>query len=383
MSPEPRTGEGVYVGYARRRAALHAGCFTAALWLSAATASPSHAHLAKSTSTLRSLIAESDLVIRARVQKLDTFVAPDGPDEMRRSVLRVEVLEVLKGPDVSGKSLAVSQHGHGVVKYRPGEEALLFLRHLSKSRELHKLASTGELEWLSTQEHDEAYALSPDARRATLQAARRYVSIEKMAGDERVQALRRITVKLLGSRDPQPGASALRDLVLAPGLPLVTREDVPALRKGIHDPKLSIGLRVGLLIELDRRGLLDPDPEWIRLLRTSNGKEQIAVIRGAGSHPSALVNAALFELLAAQASETAAAAAIALGSPGNVSAVEPLSEALASKDKRVAMASIRGLGVIGNPDARAALASAAESHSDASVRRRAAAELRILDAHNR
>jgi len=342
-----------------------------------------YAHLAKSTSTLRSLIAGSDLVIRARVQKLDTFVADDGTDEMRRSVLRVDVLEVLKGPNVSGKSLPISQHGHGVAKYQSGQEALFFLRHLSKSRELQRLASTGELEWYSTQEHDEAYVLSLDARRTTLQAARRYVSIEKMSGNERVQALRRITVKLLGSRDPQLGASALRDLVLAPELPLVTREDIPALRKVIHDPQTRIGLRIGLLIELDRRGLLDPDPDWLRLLDTTKGKDRLAVIRGAGSHPSAAVNGELVKQLAGPDVEAAAAAAIALGTPGNAVAVGPLSEALGSKDNRVAMSAVRGLGAIGNAEARAALASAAESHDDASIRRRAAAEVRILDAHER
>jgi HEAT repeat protein len=107
------------------------------------------------------------------------------------------------------------------------------------------------------------------------------------------------------------------------------------------------------------------------------------VIRGAGSHPSAAVNGELVRLLATPDVEAAAAAAIALGTPGNAVAVGPLSEALNSKEKRIAMAAIRGLGAIGNAEARVALASAAESHDDSSIRRRAAAELRILDAHRR
>ena len=108
------------------------------LWLVASPASVSHAHLAKSTSSLRSLIAESEVVVRARVIELDTFIAQRGPNEKRRAILRVKVLEVLKGPGVAGEELPVSQHGHGVANYEPGDEALFFLRHLSQSRELHE-----------------------------------------------------------------------------------------------------------------------------------------------------------------------------------------------------------------------------------------------------
>jgi len=142
------------------------GGLTAVLWIAVGAASLSYAHLAKSTSSLRSLIAESEVVVRVRVIELDTFVAQRGPNEKRRSILRVQVLDVLKGPVVAGKELPVSQHGHGVATYQPGEEALFFLRHLSKSRELHELASTGELDWYSAQEHDDAYVILPESRRA-------------------------------------------------------------------------------------------------------------------------------------------------------------------------------------------------------------------------
>jgi HEAT repeat protein len=70
-----------------------------------------------------------------------------------------------------------------------------------------------------------------------------------------------------------------------------------------------------------------------------------------------------------------------LGSPGNAAAVAPLSSAIASDDTRVAMSAIRGLGRIKIAEARVVLASAAQSHPDASVRRRAQAELRVLEAH--
>jgi hypothetical protein len=346
------------------------------------TASVAYAHLAKSSNSLRSLVAESDLVVRGRVTEHDTFVARDGPNEKRRSILRIEVLEVLKGPGVVGKELPISQHGHGVAKYGPGEEALFFLRHLSKSRELQGLASTGELEWYSWQEHDDDYVLSPKSRRVTLGAARSYASIEKMHGERRANALRQVTVKLLASRDLRLATSALRDLVRAGDAPLVTTEDVPALTKVIYDPRTAIGVRIGLLAELDRRGLVKGDPHWARLLGSVKGSDRLAVIHAAGAHPSPAVNAELTEILMGPDAEASAAAAIALGSPGNGAAVGPLSEVIVADNARVAMSAIRGLGRIGTAEARAVLASVAESHPDASVRRRAQAELRVLKAHD-
>ena len=366
-------------GYAR--APLRLGGLLAVLWLVASPATVGHAHLAKSTSSLRSLIAESEVVVRARVIELDTFVAQRGPDEKRRSILRVKVLEVLKGPEVAGEELPISQHGHGVAKYQPGDEALFFLRHLSKSRELHQLGSTGELQWYSTQERDDAYVLSRESRRATIQAARRYVAIEKMQSDKRAGALRRITVKLLASRDLQLATSALRDMSRAGDVALVTKADVPALIKVIDDPQTSIGVRIALLAELQRRGLVDGDPHWLRLLRRTKGTDRLAVIRAAGAHLSPAVNAEVIDILMGTDAAASAAAAIAVGAPGNTAAVVPLSKAILSENPRVAMSAIRGLGKIGTEEARAVLTSAAASHPDASVRRRAQAELRVMEAH--
>ena len=54
-------------------------------------------------------------------------------------------------------------------------------------------------------------------------------------------------------------------------------------------------------------------------------------------------------------------------------------ELLGSKEPRVRAAAIRGLGRIGTPRAREALAKAAASHPDAATRRRASAEVRLLE----
>lgn len=337
------------------------------------------AHMAKSTESLRTLVAGANLVVRVRVIEHETFALQRGEDEKRRAVVRVRVLEVLKGPGTVGEELPLSQHGHGVAKYSPGEEALVFLRPLSESRELHELSSTGELQWYSTQEHDDAYVLSSKSRRATIKAARRYVAIEAMPRDQRVGALRRVMVTLLTSRDQRLGVSALRDLSRAPKAPLLTREDVPKLLPVVHDSRTSIGVRVGLLTELQRRGLADGDAHWLRLLGETTGANRRAVIHAAGARPSPAVNAALTEILKGADDAASVAAAVALGSPGNAAAVPSLSEAVASESTRLAMAAIRGLGRIGTADARAVLASAARSHPDATVRRRAEAELNRLE----
>lgn len=350
------------------------------LWLAVSATSTSHGHIAVSTRSLRWLIADSDLVIRGRPIAVEEMVAREGAEPLHRPVLRVEVLEVLKGPAVDGKELRFAQHGHGVAEYRPNDEALFFLRDLSRSPELSELRGTGKVKWYSSQEHDDDYVLSPQSRRVTLEAARAYVAIEKTPAGKRAEALRRITVKLLASRDLRLSTSALRDLVLAGHAPLVAKEDIPALIKVIDDSRTSIGVRVGLLAELERRRLLEGDPQWMRLLRTTKRADRLAVIRAAGAHPSPAVNGELAAILMRPDGAAAAAAAISLGSPGNTTAVGPLSKAAASENTRIAMAAIRGLGKVGSAEARAALASIVASHPDASVRRRAQAELRLFEA---
>jgi hypothetical protein len=143
--------------------------------------------------------------------------------------------------------------------------------------------------------------------------------------------------------------------------------------------KTPIGVRVALLAELDRRGMVDGPARWVELLRTTRGHELQAVIRAAGAHHSAPTQAALLEILVGDDPGAAAAAAMALGAPGNHGVVAPLSRALSQGDERLRMASIRGLGRIATPSARAALEEAAGSHPDPATRRRARAEVKLLE----
>jgi hypothetical protein len=318
------------------------------------------------------------VVVRARLLGVDEVVAPSGNASSQRPTLRVRVIEVVKGPVSRGEQLRSAQHGHGVPHYRVGQEALLFLRALSRSPELGRLADEATLRWYSNQEHDDDWSLSPRSSKQTVAVARRYAAIEDMPSARRQDAMHELTARLLASRDARLARSALRDLVAMPEAPLLTQSDAPRLLEAVHDARRPIDLRVGLLAELERRGLVNGDTHWARLLRTTRGADRLAVIPAAGLHPGPAGRAALVELVSGPDVPTAASAAVALGAPGNNAAVAPLSEALRSDDPRLAMAAVRALGRVGTPPARAAIREAASSHPNATVRRRAEAELRLM-----
>jgi hypothetical protein len=327
-------------------------------------------------------------VLHARIATVDPGPAPspDGPGASRPGV-EAEVLEVLKGR-FDEPRVRFAQHGHGVAPFRPGTETLVFLIDIARSRELDALEGSGAPAWVSLQEHQDAYPVEPATRDRLLGAARAYVTAGAKASNEAAEArmatLRRATVDLITSRDPRLAASALRDCVLAPDLPLLTAEELPALRAVLDDPDTAMGVRVALLAELERRGLVDGPPLWLRLLADATpARDRVTATRAAGASASRPVRARLVALLASPDVQVAAAAASALGAPGRGDAVAPLSGALANESATVRMAAIRGLGRIRTPEARRALETAAASHPDPATRRRARAEASKLRAASR
>ncbi len=208
---------------------------------------------------------------------------------------------------------------------------------------------------------------------------RAYVALDSLAeAPARLAALRSLTVELLASPEPALAESALAELVAASDEPLLTVAEAPAMESLVSDPGVRIGIRVGLLALLEARGLVGGPPSWARLLSTASGPEQRAAIRAAGAHPSPEVTAELLRLLRGGDSETAAEAAVALGSPGNDAAIGPLTVVLSGGDPRLGRSAVRGLGRIATAHAREALRIAAASHPDPDVRRRAQAQLRML-----
>jgi hypothetical protein len=331
------------------------------------------------TKTLHGLVAEADLVLRSRiVAARPQQTSSSTPPGANRPSVEASVLEVLKG-DFDEPLVRFAQHGHGVAHFDPGDETLLFLTRIERNRELDALAASGAFRWVSLQEHRDEYPLVPATRGHVLAAVRGYVAASAASSPEQQLAfVRRATLELLESRDPKLAGSALRDLAAAPGLPLATQDELEQLLAIERDPNVSMGIRVALLGELGRRGLVDPTPYWLSLLSDDvSVRDRITAIRAAGLAGSPAVQKRLIALLGDPNERIAAAAAVALGMPDNGQAVAPLATALsAHTSEAVRLAAIRGLGRIGSPEARSALEQAAESHLDAATQRRARAELR-------
>lgn len=343
----------------------------------AVAAVPAAAHIVVGAGTLSQHVADADVVARARVldgQGMLNLAAAG----QQRPVVEAELLEVLKGGRAPGP-VRFAQHGHGVAEFADGAEVLLFLRRIERTRELAVSPLAGAIRYVSIQEHDAGFPLTPATRATWLAAARAYVALESSpdlaAG---LLAKRRLTLELIRSEVPRIAQGALRDLVVGGGLLAPTAAELPALTLRIADPTVPIGLRVGLLAELHRRGLAADAPAWTDLLRTTHGPDLEAVVRAAGAHPSPGVTTALVGLLQGDDPILARAAAIALGSRGSGEAVAPLAAALSSDDERLRMAAIRGLGRIGTAAARTLLEATARGHADPATRRRARAEATLL-----
>jgi len=335
------------------------------------------AHVVIGSKTLSALVAESDLVLHGRIVSVeDDLRSLAGPPGTRRPGVEAEVREVLKG-SLEAPRIRFAQHGHGVAPFEPGREALVFLIAIDRSRELDALGRAGTHAWVSLQEHEDAYPLEGPLGERLLAVTRAYVAAGAAPSAEaRTAALRRATLGALRSGDARLAASAVTDLALAPEAPLVTAADRPALQAVLDDAGTAMGVRVGLLAALERRGLGAGPPGWLRLLADDvPAPDRVIAIRAAGVSGGDAVRARLLALLADPDPAVAAAAAAAVGNPGRDEAVPPLAAALESEAAPVRMAAIRGLGRIATADSLRALESAAASHPDPATRRRARAEL--------
>ena len=343
----------------------------------AVAAAPGLAHVVYGTPTLSSLTHESDLVARVRI--IDPSSDLPLADPLAREVVVVaEVFEPLKG-SYAGKRVEFVQHGHGSPEYEKGEEVAVFLKRIERSRELGGSAAASRIQWVSEQETGSKYALDARVRGDFVAAVRAYAQLAVLAPEARPEATHRITLELLASPQPMLSSSALRDLVMAGDASLLSTQDLPILEPLLTSTATPIGVRMGLLVELERRGLVEGPPRWAMLLRTTKGEDRLAAVRASAAHPSAPVARELRALLANDDSLLVAAAAVSLGTHGTDAAVAPLAKLLASDESRVRMAAIRGLGRVATPGAKQVLVKTAATHPDAATRRRAGAEVRLLD----
>jgi len=335
------------------------------------------AHVVYGTPSLRQLTRDADVVVRVRILNARRVLRMEAPP-LVRPVVEAVVLETLRGARMS--RVVFVPHGHGAAEYHAGEEALVFLRRLDRLPELAATPLSGRVSWASVQETSDKITLGARTRRVWLDATRRYVDVESSHDSaERSRVLRDTTLALLGSPEPRIAASALRDLATADDAARLTADDLPRLDALLGREATPMPVRVGVLAELERRGLVDAPPRWARLLDRAHARDRLVVIRAVAAHPSAAVTAGLARIVEERDPEAAAAAAVSLGAPGNVDAVPVLERLIGRDEGRLRFAAVRGLGRIGGQESMAALRRAAAFHPDQATRRRAAAEVTVLD----
>ncbi len=334
------------------------------------------AHVVYGAPSLRQLTREADVVARVRIVHPRRLLGAGEPP-VRRPVVDAVVLESLCGGRLSRVTFV--PHGHGAAEYHAGEEAIVFLQRLERVPELAATPLAGRVAWASRQETSDKIPLDARTRRAWLDAVRRCVHAETLDDPvARRAALRDTTLALLAAPEPRIAASALRDLATAGDGAGIGPGDVSQLAGLLDRETMPMTVRVGLLAELERRGLADAPSRWALLLEHARGADRLVAIRAAGAHPSVAVTPALARIAESADAEAAAAAAVALGTPGNAAAVPVLDRLMGRDDGRLRFAAIRGLGRIGGEDGVAALERAAAFHPDAATRRRAAAEVTVL-----
>jgi hypothetical protein len=330
---------------------------------------PARAHTVPGGLTLHQLCRAADIIAIARVRPIPD--PPKGAGPAFQQTTEAEIVEVLRGEVRKGEKVRFLPHRQVDEQYKPEEEILLFLQEGVPDKQIR---------WQAVDNVSEKLVLDTRSREPLLSATRGYAALGKgtRAGSD-VQELRSLTLQMLASPEPRLGMFALRDLILAGPLPLVTAADVPALSALVDDATRPLGLRMGLLMELERRKLVEIGPRWVALLRAAPPAERVAVIRAAGSRWfSPPVTAEIITFLGGTDMDAAIAAARALGAEGNEAAVEPLGRAVKSEKAELRWAALGSLRRIASPAARARLAEAAASHPDPETRRVAQTELNTL-----
>lgn len=345
---------------------------------------PAIAHIVMGGSSLRLLTAQAEVVARVQItDAMDELDAVYRDQAFRTRFVQARLLETWKGSLAEpGATIHFYQHGHGTVEYTDGEEVLVFLRRTESIAELADGPIASQLKWASEQETDAHYLLDDTNRNGFANAVASYIAIDEAPKAVRSDMLRRTTVEMLTSPYPELAQSAMRDLVLAGDQIPLTSEDlaillplIDAKQEGAAAP---IGIRIGLLTELERRGLVAGPPRWVYLIENTAGRDQLAVVRAAAANPSNAVVEALIPLLGSDDLQIASTAAVALGNQKSPEATQALVALLQSNNSQLRMSAIRGLGRDGSSTAREALSNTASQHPDPATRRRALAELSAL-----
>ncbi len=321
--------------------------------------------------SLRQLTRDADLIVSASIVAARADVAAGAG---AYPIVHTDVHATLKGTIAPGPLVFVNV-GPRATSFTDGEEVLLFLRAIERVPELAATPLATRLRWVVIPNAGEKLAPRPQLTNAVA----RYVALDAIPDpDTRGDALRALSLELVKSGDPFLVTSVLRDVAPGGDAAALTLADLPALAPLIENPRVPIGTRIALVAELERRGLVFGPARWVRLLRTSSGDDLLAVIRAVGEHPSAGVTAHLLPMLDDRDFAVATAVATALGIPGNVDAVRPLTASLARDDRALRLAALASLTRIGTQSARQAIELVAARHPDRELRERADIEALTL-----
>ena len=325
--------------------------------------------------SLRQLTRDADTVVRARITTASAALEAGG---QMVPVVYADVLATIKGATAPGM-LAFANVGTGTARFVDGEEVLLFLRHIERVAELAATSLQARLRYVAIPNAGEKVIMTDATRLVISDAVRRYAALESIPDAEtRGDSLRALSLELMKSGEPFLVASVLRDIAPGGDAAALTLADLPAMVPLIESPHVPIGTRIAVVAELERRGLVFGPARWVRLLRTARGSDLLAVLHAVGEHPSAGVNDYVIPLLGDRDLAIATAAAAALGVPGNVEAVRPLTASLARDDQALRLVALRSVARIGTQSARQALELIAARHPDPALRQRADVEAIIL-----
>jgi hypothetical protein len=321
--------------------------------------------------SLRQLTRDADAVVQARIVASVAEIEAGG---RTYPLVHADVIATLKG-GVGPGPIAFANVGAGSATFVNGEEVLLFLRFIERVADLAATPLQARLRYVAIPNSGEVVVLTDAVRSVVMNAVHRYATVEVIPDPEtRGEALRQLSLELLKSGDPILVTSVMRDFSPGGDAGALTLADLPAMVPLIESSRVPIGTRIALVAELERRSLIFGPARWVRLLRTSQGSDLLAVLHAVREHPSAGVNATVIPMLQHRDFSVATSAAIALGVPANVEAVKPLAACLGRDDHPLRMEALRSLARIGTQGARQALELAAARHPDPAIRQRAEIE---------
>ncbi len=339
------------------------------------SAGPARAQNVLGFASLRQMTRDADAIVRGRITMANGAIEASGRSY---PIVQADVVATLKGTVAPGP-VAFANVGNGAPRFVDGDEVLLFFRFIERVPELAATPLQGRLRYVVLPNAGETIVLTDATRTPVIDAVRRYVALESIPDPEtRGDQLRALSLELMKSGQPILVTSILRDLAPGGDAGALTVADLPTMVPMIESPRVPIGTRIALVAELERRSLIFGPARWVRLLRTSQGSDLLAVIRAVGEHPSAGVNDQLIRMLGDPDVQVATTTATALGVPGNVDAVRPLAASLGRPDRELRLAALRSLARIGTQSARQAIEFVAARHPDPELRARADTEAIIL-----